>query len=109
MSKFLDTVGPYAGDKDMCLHEFLKSLCDHAYTWYVGLRPGSVLTWDDMVDIFCNKYFHGEEAVTMATLQGTKQKSEKDLLKYIKRFGDIALHCYDHYEEKMLVEMCGKT
>ena len=24
----------------------------------------------------------------------------------IKRFKDIALHCYDHCEEKMLVEMC---
>ena len=27
-------------------------------------------------------------------------------MKYIKRFRDIALDCYDHYEEKTLVEIC---
>lgn len=27
-------------------------------------------------------------------------------MKYIRRFRDIALDCYDHYEERMLVEMC---
>ena len=59
-----------------------------------------------MVDIFCTKYFHGEEIVTLATLQGTKQKSGEDLMEYIKRFRDIALDCYDHFEEKTLVEIC---
>ena len=28
------------------------------------------------------------------------------MMEYIKRFRDIALDCYDHYEEKILVEMC---
>ena len=27
-------------------------------------------------------------------------------MEYIKRFRDIALDYYDHYEEKTLVEMC---
>ena len=27
-------------------------------------------------------------------------------MEYIKRFGDIALDCYDHCEERTLVEMC---
>ena len=44
--------------------------------------------------------------VTLATLQATKQRSGEDLLEYIKRFKDIALDCYDHCEEKTLVEMC---
>ena len=59
-----------------------------------------------MVDVFCTKYFHDEEMVTLATLQGSKQKRSEDLMKYIKSFRDIALDSYDHYEEKMLVEMC---
>ena len=28
VSKFIDTLGPYAADKDLCLREFSKSLCD---------------------------------------------------------------------------------
>ena len=58
------------------------------------------------MDVFCTKYFHGEEIVTFATLQATKQRSGEDLMEYIKRFRDIAPDCYDHYEERTLVEMC---
>ena len=32
VSKFIDTLGPYAADEDLCLREFSKSLCDRAYT-----------------------------------------------------------------------------
>ena len=59
-----------------------------------------------MVDVFCIKYFHGEETITFVTLQVTKQKNGEDLMEYIKRFRDIALDCYDHCEERTLVEMC---
>ena len=68
MSKFIDTLSPYTANEDSCLREFSKSLCDRAYTWYIGLKPKSIPTWDDMVDVFCTKYFHGEETITLATL-----------------------------------------
>ena len=58
------------------------------------------------MDVFCTKYFHGEEIVTLATLLATKQRNGEDLTEYIKRFRDIALDCYDHCEENTLVEMC---
>ena len=106
VSKFIDTLSPYTTNEDLYLREFSKSLCDQTYTWYIDLKPGSIPTWDDMVDIFCTKYFHREETVMLATLQATKQRSGEDLMEYIKRFKDIALDCYDHYEERTLVEMC---
>ena len=77
VSKFIDTLGPYTVDKDLCLWEFSKSLCDQAYTWYIGLKPGLIPTWDDMVDVFCTKYFHEEETITLANLQATKQRSDE--------------------------------
>ena len=106
VSKFINTLGPYVTNKDLCLREFSKSLCDWAYTWYIGLKSGSIPIWDDMVDVFCTKYFHGEEIVTLATLQATKQRNGEDLIEYIKRFRDIELDCYDHCEDRTLVEMC---
>ena len=106
VSKFIVTLGLYAANEGLCLREFSKSLCDRAYTWYIGLKPGSIPTWDDMVDLFCTKYFYGEEIVTLATLQATKQRSSEDLMEYIKRFRDIALDCYDHCEERTLVKIC---
>ena len=59
-----------------------------------------------MVDVFCIKYFYGEEIVTLTALQATKQRNGEDLMEYIKRFRDIALDCYDYCEEKTLMEMC---
>ena len=109
MRRFINTLGPYAADEDLCLREFSKSLCDQAYSWYIGLKPRSIPTWDDMVDVFCTKYFHGEETITLATLQATKKRNDEDLMEYIKRFKDIALDCYDHCEERTLVEMCMKN
>ena len=32
MSKFINSLGPYAVDEDLCLREFSKSLCDRVYT-----------------------------------------------------------------------------
>ena len=32
VSKFIDTLGPYAANKDLCLREFSKSVCVWAYT-----------------------------------------------------------------------------
>ena len=52
------------------------------------------------------KYFHEEETMTLATLQATKQRNGEDLMEYIKRFRDIVLECYDHCEERTLIEMC---
>ena len=106
VSKFIDTLGPYAVDENLCLREFSKSFYDHVYTWYISLKLGPIPTWDDMVDVFCTKYFHGEETVMLATLKATKQRSGEDLMEYIKRFRDIALDCYNQCEEKTLVEMC---
>lgn len=70
VSKFIDTLSFYAVDAGLCLREFFKSLCDRA--WYTCLKPGLISTWDDMLDVFCIKYFHGRETVMLATLQGTK-------------------------------------
>ena len=58
------------------------------------------------MDVFCTKYFHREETVMIVTLQATKQRNGEDLMEYIKRFRDITLDCYDHCEEKTLVEIC---
>uniref|UniRef100_A0A2N9EQZ9 Uncharacterized protein n=1 Tax=Fagus sylvatica TaxID=28930 RepID=A0A2N9EQZ9_FAGSY len=37
ISKFVDSMGAYAGNGDLCLREFSKSLDDRAYTWYTTL------------------------------------------------------------------------
>jgi hypothetical protein len=106
ISKFIDSMGAYAGNGDLCLREFSKSLDDRAYTWYTTLSPGSVKAWEDMVELFCGKYFQAEEKITLVNLHTTKQTNGEDLLRYIHRFRDISLDCYANYEEGELVGVC---
>uniref|UniRef100_A0A2N9GMB4 RNase H type-1 domain-containing protein n=1 Tax=Fagus sylvatica TaxID=28930 RepID=A0A2N9GMB4_FAGSY len=106
ISKFVDSMGAYAGNGDLCLREFSKSLDDRAYTWYTTLPPGSVKVWEDMVELFCGKYFQAEEKITLVNLHTTKQVNGEDLLRYIHRFRDISLDCYANYEEGELVGVC---
>uniref|UniRef100_A0A2N9G4J3 Retrotransposon gag domain-containing protein n=1 Tax=Fagus sylvatica TaxID=28930 RepID=A0A2N9G4J3_FAGSY len=104
ISKFLDSMGPFAAHGDLCLREFSKSLVDRAYTWYTVLPAGSIRTWEDMVESFCSKYFHVEEKITLVNLHSTKQQIGEDLVKYIHRFRDVSLDCHVKYQEGELVE-----
>lgn len=61
VSKFIHSMGPYAGDKELCLREFAKSLVDITYTWYTTLRPGSIKTLNEMMERLCAKYCPSEE------------------------------------------------
>ena len=91
---------------DLCLREFSKSLTDRAYTWYSTLQPNSIPTWEDIVESFYTKYFHGKEKVTIITFHNSKQKPSEGLLDFIRRFRDTALDCYGQYKEQELVEIC---
>ena len=84
VSKFMDSMGPFARDREFCLKEFSKSLTDRAYTWYSILQPNSIPTWEDMVESFCTKYFHGKEKFTIITLYNSKQKPSERLLDFIR-------------------------
>jgi hypothetical protein len=106
ISKFIDSMGAYAGNGDLCLREFSKSLDDRAYTWCTTLPPRSVKTWEDMVKLFCGKYFQAKEKITLVNLHTTKKVSGEDLLHYIHRLCDISLDFYANYKEGELVGVC---
>ena len=104
VSKFIHTMGPYAGDRELCLREFAKSLVDRPYTWYTTLRPGSIKTWDEMMERFCAKYYLSEDKVTFQSFQMVRQRPGEDPVQFIKRFEDISLDYYRDHKEKELVE-----
>ena len=106
VSRFIHTMGPYAGDRELCLREFAKSLVDRAYTWYTTLRPRSIKTWDEIMEKFCAKYYPGEDKITFQNLQMVRQRPREDPVQFIKRFEDVSLDCYGDHEEKELVETC---
>ena len=67
-------MGPFVVNVDLCLREFSKSLIDCAYTWYSTLLLSTIAIWDDMVENFCIKYFHGRKKL-LYVLSTTPSKS----------------------------------
>ena len=79
---------------------------NRAYTWYTTLRPGTIKTWDEMMERICVKYYLGEDKVTFQSLQMVRQRPREDPVQFIKRFEDVSLDCYGVHEEKELLETC---
>ena len=79
---------------------------DKAYTWYTTPRPGSIKTWDEMLEMFCTKYYLVEDKVTFQSLQMVRQRPGEDPIQFIKRFEDVSLDCYEDHEEKELMKTC---
>ena len=99
-------MGPYVRDTKLCLREFAKSLVDRAYTWYTTLRPGSIKTWDEMMERLCAKYYLVEDKITFQSHQMVKQRPGEDPIQFIKRFEDVSLDFYGDHKEKELIETC---
>ena len=56
------------------------------------------------MEIFCAKYYPGEDKITFQSLQMVKQRPGEDPVQFIKRFEDVSLDCYGDHEEKELIE-----
>ena len=56
------------------------------------------------MEIFCAKYYPGEDKITFQSLQMVKQRPGEDPFQFIKRFEDVSLDCYGDHEEKELIE-----
>ena len=106
VSRFVHTMSPYVGDRELCLREFAKSLMDRACTWYTTLRPGPIKIWDEMMERFYAKYYPAKDKVTFQSLQMVRQRLGEDPVQFIKKFEDVSLDCYGDHEEKELVETC---
>ena len=106
ISRFIDSLGQHAGNYNLRLREFSKSVTDWAYTWYPILVQGSIRDWDEMVAKFCRKYFENEERTTIIYLKNTEQRHGEDLVDFWKKFWDLALDCYVEQGKQALVDIC---
>lgn len=106
IARFIDALGPFAHNSELCLREFSKSLTDQAYTWYLNLKPRLIQDWDHLVTLFNAKFFCGDAKFTLVELSRTRQYSGEDLDVYVRRFRERALYCSDAVDEETLIGVC---
>lgn len=103
---FVDAMGPFAHNPELCFREFSKSLTDRAYVWDLNLKPGSIEDWDHLVTLINAKSFCGEAKFTLAELGRTRQYLGGNLYVYVKRFCERTLDCSDAIDEETLIDVC---
>lgn len=85
VSRFIDVIGPFAHNSELCLKEFSKSLTNRVYIWYLHLKPGSIQYWDHLVTMFDTKFFCGETKFTLAELRPNQTKSRRRPWSHVKK------------------------
>ena len=92
---------PNFSAENVRLRLFPFSLKDRAKSWLNSLEPGSIRTWDQMVEKFLSKYFpvHKTNAIRKEIANFT-QKEGEHLYESWERFNSILLRCPHHGFEK---------
>jgi hypothetical protein len=73
---------------------FPMTLEGPAQTWFTGLRPGSINSWDELVDAFQTKFFASSDFPRDAeSLLNVVQKDEESLKTFFKRFCEEQQRC----------------
>ncbi|OVA02093.1 hypothetical protein BVC80_1261g7 [Macleaya cordata] len=104
--RFQESMGVYQNDGDLCLRKFSRSLTGRAFTWYANLQPNSVKAWEDLVELFFQKFYRTPITLSTADLGRLSQGTNERLEHYIKRFRDRSLDCHENVSEGHLVGLC---
>ncbi|KAG8661045.1 hypothetical protein MANES_02G221020v8 [Manihot esculenta] len=88
------------------LRAFPFSLDDHAKDWLFYLPPGSITSWDDMVQAFLDKYFPPSKSIgIIREITSIRQKPSEDLYDYWERFERLCTGCPQHdMTDRALIE-----
>ncbi|KAG8634279.1 hypothetical protein MANES_17G023144v8 [Manihot esculenta] len=88
------------------LRAFPFSLDDYAKDWLFYLPPGSITSWDDMVQIFLDKYFPPSKSIgIIREITSIRQKQTEDVYDYWKRFERLCTGCPQHdMSDKALIQ-----
>lgn len=68
-----DPMGAYCNNQNLYVHEFSKSLMDHAYNQHVNSKPGFVHDRKHHVSLFNTKFFCADAKLTLVQLGRTHQ------------------------------------
>ncbi|KAG8642533.1 hypothetical protein MANES_12G095501v8 [Manihot esculenta] len=88
------------------LRAFPFSLDDHTKDWLFYLPPGSITSWDDMVQAFLDKYFPPSKSIgIIREITSIRQKPTEDLNDYWERFERLCTGCPQHdMSDKALIQ-----
>ena len=73
---------------------FPLSLSGTAFSWFSALPPNSIQTQSQLEHKFHENFFNGDNKLSLCHLTSVKQKHDKSVAEYIRRFRDTKNRCY---------------
>jgi hypothetical protein len=73
---------------------FPLSLSNTTFNWFVSLPPNSVDRWERLEQKFHDYFYNEESELRLSHLVAIKQKTNENVVEYIKRFRETRNKCY---------------
>ncbi|KAL0462206.1 UNVERIFIED_CONTAM: hypothetical protein Slati_0108200 [Sesamum latifolium] len=106
IAHFVETCNNAGTDEDLLVKEFVLSLKDVAFDWYINLEANSIDSWDDLRNKFFNRFYSARRTVSMIELANQHQGKNESVLDYINNWRNLSLNCKDILSEISAVELC---
>jgi DNA-binding response OmpR family regulator len=74
---------------------FPLSLSGTAFTWFTSLAPNSIFTWAQLEQKIYEYFYFDDTEFTLSHLTAIKQKHNKHVAEYIRRFRDTRNLCFN--------------
>ena len=78
----------------MSIHNFSLSLIGTAFSWYSSLQSCSIGSWAQLEEKFHKHFYNGTSELKLSNLISVKQRRDKSVLDFVKRFRDFKKRCF---------------
>ncbi|KAA0044977.1 ty3-gypsy retrotransposon protein [Cucumis melo var. makuwa] len=106
IAHFVETCKNAGSRGDQLVRQFVRSLKENAFEWYIDLEPEVIDSWEQLEIEFLNHFYRTRRVVSMMELTNTKQRKGEPVIDYINRWRALSLDCKDKLTELSAVEIC---
>ena len=106
IAHFVETCDSAGTRGDMLVKQFVRSLKDKDFDWYVSLQPQSIDSWDQLEKEFLNRFFSARRVVSFMELATARQRKDERVDDYIERWKNLSYQCEESLKEETSVNMC---
>jgi hypothetical protein len=95
VGQFIFQYGEASANDTLKLRIFPLSLYDTAFTWFNSIAHNSIFTWAQLEQKFHEYFYSDDTEIGLSYLTAIKQKHNKSVADYIRRFRDTRNWCFN--------------
>ncbi|RYR08360.1 hypothetical protein Ahy_B05g076010 [Arachis hypogaea] len=105
VARYLVAIGNLANDENLKMKFFPSSLTKNVFTWFLNLRPNSIITWNQLETAFHAQFYREKLNVAVTDLVVLKREDGETIDDYMIRFKNARSRCYVSLPESEIVKI----